>query len=63
VKNATDIIAGKKPIKDLGIVKIDESSVRIELERPAPFILEILAQPIAAHCILESSKLSFRFNT
>lgn len=48
VKNATDIIAGKKPIKELGIAKIDESSVRIELERPAPFILEILAQPIAA---------------
>jgi oligopeptide transport system substrate-binding protein len=48
VKNATDIIAGKKPIKELGIAKIDESSIRIELERPAPFILEILAQPIAA---------------
>lgn len=48
VKNATDIIAGKKPVSELGVTVIDESSLRIELERPAPFILEILAQPIAA---------------
>jgi oligopeptide transport system substrate-binding protein len=48
VKNATDIIAGKKPVGELGVTTIDEFSLRIELERPAPFILEILAQPIAA---------------
>jgi oligopeptide transport system substrate-binding protein len=48
VKNATDIIAGKKAVADLGVTVIGDASIRIELERPAPFILEILAQPIAA---------------
>lgn len=48
VKNATDIIAGKKAVADLGVTIIGDASIRIELERPAPFILEILAQPIAA---------------
>jgi oligopeptide transport system substrate-binding protein len=48
VKNATDIIAGKMAVTDLGVTVIGDTSIRIELERPAPFILEILAQPIAA---------------
>lgn len=48
VKNATDIIAGKKAVTDLGVKVIGDASISIELERPAPFILEILAQPIAA---------------
>jgi oligopeptide transport system substrate-binding protein len=48
VKNATDIIAGKKAVTDLGVTVIGDASIRVELERPAPFILEILAQPIAA---------------
>lgn len=48
IKNASDIIAGKKAVNDLGVTVIDDASMRIELERPAPFILEILAQPIAA---------------
>jgi oligopeptide transport system substrate-binding protein len=48
IKGASDIIAGRKKVTDLGVSAIDESVVRIELEHPAPFVLEILSQPIAA---------------
>jgi oligopeptide transport system substrate-binding protein len=58
IKNATDIIAGKKAVSELGVTQIDESSIKIELERPAPFILEVLAQPIAAPVHASSSQKS-----
>jgi oligopeptide transport system substrate-binding protein len=48
IKGASDIISGRKKVTDLGVIAINESSVRIELEHPAPFVLEILSQPIAA---------------
>jgi oligopeptide transport system substrate-binding protein len=48
VKGATDITSGHKNASELGVAAIDESTVRIELEHPAPFILQILSQPIAA---------------
>ena len=48
IKNANEIIQGKKPATELGVSAPDESSVRIELERPTPYILQILADPIAA---------------
>jgi len=48
IKGAGDIIAGRKKVTDLGVIAVDQSVVRIELEHPAPFVLEILSQPIAA---------------
>jgi oligopeptide transport system substrate-binding protein len=48
IKGASEIIAGHKKVTDLGVIAVDESVVRIELEHPAPFVLEILSQPIAA---------------
>jgi oligopeptide transport system substrate-binding protein len=48
IKGASDIIAGRKKVTELGVTAIGESSVRIELEHPAPFVLQILSQPIAA---------------
>jgi oligopeptide transport system substrate-binding protein len=48
VKGASDIIAGRKGVTNLGVTAIDDSSVRIELEHPAPFVLQILSEPIAA---------------
>jgi len=48
IKGAGDIIAGHKNVSELGVTAIDESSIRIELEHPAPFVLQILSQPIAA---------------
>jgi len=47
IKGATDITAGRKRVDDLGVAAIGESSVQIELEHPAPFILQILSRPIA----------------
>jgi len=48
IKGASDVIAGRKGVTELGVSAIGESYVRIELEHPAPFVLEILSQPIAA---------------
>lgn len=48
VKGAEDIIAGRKTVAELGVTALDDSSVRIELEHPAPFVLQVLSQPIAA---------------
>jgi len=48
IKGAPDIIAGRKRVADLGVTAIGDSYVRIELEHPAPFVLHVLSQPIAA---------------
>ena len=48
IKGASDIIAGRKKVNDLGVSAIDESTVKVELEHPAPFVLQILSEPIAA---------------
>jgi len=48
VKGANEIIAGRKKVSELGVVALGDSTVEIRLEHSAPYILEILAQPIAA---------------
>jgi oligopeptide transport system substrate-binding protein len=48
IKGASEIIASRQEISALGVSAIGDSSVRVELEHPAPFILQILSQPIAA---------------
>lgn len=48
IKGASEITAGHKGVAQLGVTAIDESSLRIELEHPAPFVLQILSQPVAA---------------
>jgi len=48
IKGASEIIAGRKGVTELGVTATSESSVRIELEHPAPFVLQILSEPIAA---------------
>ena len=48
VKGASDIIAGSRPVSELGVIALGDSVVRIVLAHPAPFILQILSQPIAA---------------
>jgi oligopeptide transport system substrate-binding protein len=53
IKGASAIIAGRKSVNDLGVTAIGESTVRIELEHPAPFVLQILSQPIAAPLHIE----------
>jgi oligopeptide transport system substrate-binding protein len=48
IKGAGDVIAGKKDPSDLAVTALNHGSVEIDLEHPAPFILQILSQPIAA---------------
>ena len=48
IKGAGEIIAGRKKVTELGVTALDDFSVRIELEHPAPFVLQVLSQPIAA---------------
>lgn len=48
IKGATAIIAGEKPATDLSVAATSKTSLRIVLDHPAPFILQILSQPIAA---------------
>src|SRR5580658_4186845 len=58
VKGASDIIAGRKEVTELGVTAIGESTLRIELEHPAPFILQILSQPIAAPTHIQANASS-----
>jgi len=48
IKNATEIIGGKKSVAELGVSAPTETSIRLELERPAPYILQVLAEPVAS---------------
>jgi len=48
IRGASDIIAGRKNVAELGVTADGLLTVRIELEHPAPYVLQILSQPIAA---------------
>jgi ABC-type oligopeptide transport system substrate-binding subunit len=58
VKGASDIIAGRSKPSNLRATALDESTVRVELEHPAPYILQVLSQPIAAPVYLGSQSSS-----
>jgi oligopeptide transport system substrate-binding protein len=55
IKGASEITAGRKNVSDLRVSSIGDSTVQIELEHPAPFILQILSQPIAAPLYMSSN--------
>lgn len=44
---AADVLEGRKPPESLGAIVVDERTLEIELEAPAPWVLEILAHPVA----------------
>jgi oligopeptide transport system substrate-binding protein len=48
IKGASEVIAGHKGVSELAVAAQGDSIVQIQLEHPAPFILQILSQPIAA---------------
>ena len=48
IKNAPDIIAGKKPLADLGVAAPDENTVVISLGTPAPYLPGLMAHPSTA---------------
>ena len=43
IKNADEVNAGKKSVKDLGITAIGKYKLQVDLERPVPYINELLA--------------------
>ena len=45
VVNATEIIAGKRPVEDLAVEAIDDLQVRITLRYPVPYFLALLTHP------------------
>lgn len=45
VKNANAIVAGKKQPDELGVEVVDDHTLRIELETPAPYFLQLLTHP------------------
>src|ERR1700733_7226925 len=57
IKGASEIIAGREKASDLAVTSVGDATVRIQLEHPAPFVLQILSQPIASP-IHNSSKAS-----
>ncbi len=45
VANAPDIVAGRKPVTDLGVAAPDDSTVLITLSSPAPYLPTLLSHP------------------
>lgn len=42
VKNAHDVIEGKKPVSDLGVKALDDHTLRVTLESPIPYFRQML---------------------
>lgn len=48
VKNAADIMAGNKPVGELGIEAIDERTVQVTLEKQTPYFISLMSMPVFA---------------
>ncbi len=48
IKGAKSIIAGKAQVTSLGVTAVSKHVLLIQLSRPAPYILQVLSQPISA---------------
>ena len=46
IKNAEKCAKGEAPLSEVGIQSIDSRTLRVELERPAPFFLSLTAFPL-----------------
>jgi oligopeptide transport system substrate-binding protein len=57
IKNAEAVNGGDLPVEDLGVVAIDDKTLEITLENPAPFFLSALthytAYPVPQHVVEE----------
>jgi len=45
IKNAADIIAGTKPVTDLGVTAVDEKTLKVELNVPVSYFLSLMYFP------------------
>jgi oligopeptide transport system substrate-binding protein len=48
IKNASEVKKGTLPVESLGVKALDAETLRVDLARPSPHFLELLAQPICA---------------
>ncbi len=62
VKNAAEAKRGEVPLDAIGIKALDDQTLFIELARPSPHFLELLAQPICAPLKNPSEKTISHFN-
>lgn len=60
VKNGAPITAGKMPPTALGVTAVDARTLRVELEHPAPYLLELLTHtttyPLPRHVVSAKNK-------
>lgn len=42
IKNAEDVVGGKKPLEELGVEAVDDLTLKITLKGPTPYFLELL---------------------
>ncbi|RSU08238.1 hypothetical protein CBF30_03075 [Vagococcus entomophilus] len=47
-KNAEQIINGKLPVEELGVVAVDDHTLKVELETPTPYLVNLLTLPCFA---------------
>ncbi|MDR4369399.1 ABC transporter substrate-binding protein, partial [Bacillus cereus] len=45
IKNAEAINKGEKPLTDLGAKAVDDYTLEVELEKPVPYFLNLMAFP------------------
>ena len=58
IKGAAKAKAGEIGIESVGITAVDGNSLKIELENPSPYLLQLLAEPIAAPLKDEKEEVS-----
>jgi oligopeptide transport system substrate-binding protein len=60
IKNAQSINAGKRPVDTLGIKAVGEHELEVQLERPAPYLLQMLmhaaTHPLPRHVVTAKGK-------
>ncbi len=62
LKNGAAVKRGELPLDALGVQAVDGETLRIELARPSPHFLELLAQPICAPLRHSQQKEPTQFN-
>jgi oligopeptide transport system substrate-binding protein len=61
IKNAKEAKQGEIPVDFVGVKALDDALLQVELAHPAPYFLQLLAQPIFAPVVREKAEPT-RFN-
>ena len=63
IKNATKAFRGECPVEDVGVKAIDDQTLEISLERPAPYFLQLTANPMYSPVCKAIAESNPRWNT